>query len=93
MSVTERSYVIDVCPTCRAMVEVTKGGTWCGTCGTITAEGIEVAPVAPYQGAVAALRDLLEVAEDMRPYVPDYFAKKWDHDAGLARARAALGGE
>ena len=31
---------------------------------------------------------LLEVANDMRPYVADFFAKKWEHDEALERARA-----
>jgi hypothetical protein len=39
---------------------------------------------------LAAFQDLLEQAEDMRPYVPDYFAKKWHHDEALDRARAVL---
>lgn len=39
------------------------------------------------------LRLLLEAAEDMRPYVPDYFAKKWEHDEALARAREVLSTE
>jgi hypothetical protein len=38
----------------------------------------------------AAFVELLEVAEDMRSYVPDYFAEKWKHDEGLAVARAAF---
>lgn len=37
-----------------------------------------------------ALGDLLGVAEDMRPYVPEYIAVKWEHDEGLERARRAL---
>ena len=41
-------------------------------------------------GLREALTDLLEVAEDMRAYVPEYFATKWEHDEGLARAREAL---
>lgn len=41
----------------------------------------------------AALRDLYEDAQDMRSYVPDYFAKKWKHDEALARAATALGEE
>lgn len=40
--------------------------------------------------AVDAFKDLLEGAEDMRPYVSDYFAEKWGHDGYLERARAAL---
>ena len=39
----------------------------------------------------AALRDAVEGMADMRPYVEDYFAEKWGHDAYIARARAALG--
>lgn len=35
-----------------------------------------------------AFDDLLEVATDMRPYVPDYFAQKWHHDDDLEKARA-----
>ena len=38
----------------------------------------------------AALADLLEEAQDMRSYVPEYFAKKWKHDEALDRARAVL---
>ena len=37
-----------------------------------------------------ALTDALEGMLDMRPYVPDYFAEKWDHDGYIERARAAL---
>lgn len=40
-----------------------------------------------------ALQDALEGLEDMRPYVPDYFADKWDHDDYIDRARSALFGE
>jgi hypothetical protein len=39
-----------------------------------------------------ALQDLLCEAEDMRAYVPDYFAKKWHHDEALERAREVLRG-
>lgn len=33
---------------------------------------------------------LEETAEDMRPYVSDFFAAKWGHDEGLERARNYL---
>lgn len=31
---------------------------------------------------------LLDLAEDMRGYVPQYFADRWDYDASLERSRA-----
>lgn len=34
-----------------------------------------------------AFDELWEVATDMRPYVPDYFAAKWHHDRDLAAAK------
>lgn len=37
--------------------------------------------------------DLLETAEDMLPYVPEYFREKWGHDDGVARARLWLAEE
>lgn len=33
---------------------------------------------------------LEETAEDMRPYVSDFFAEKWGHDRGLERAHDYL---
>lgn len=38
----------------------------------------------------AAFNELLDGAEDMRPYVSDYFAEKWGHDEYLSNARAAI---
>jgi hypothetical protein len=35
--------------------------------------------------------DLLDVAKDMRPYVPDYFAEKWKHDEQINRADFVAG--
>jgi hypothetical protein len=35
-------------------------------------------------------RQLFEAAEDMRSYVPDYFAEKWGHDEALRAARKVL---
>jgi len=40
-----------------------------------------------------ALRDALEGLEEMRPYVSDYFAEKWEHDGYIERARNALNQE
>jgi hypothetical protein len=40
-----------------------------------------------------AFAELLEGAQDMRSYVPDYFANKWRHDEALGAARKALEGE
>lgn len=40
--------------------------------------------------ATDGLRDLLEGALDMRSYVPDHFAEKWDHDSYIERATAVL---
>lgn len=52
--------------------------------------------------ALASLRSILEsdagedeeaikeILHDMRSYVPDYFAQKWKHDEGIAKAEAAL---
>jgi hypothetical protein len=40
-----------------------------------------------------ALEDALEGMQDMRPYVAEYFADKWEHDAYISRARTALGQE
>jgi hypothetical protein len=39
--------------------------------------------------ALKALDAAIEVAVDMRPYVPDYFAKKWHHDEELAAVTEA----
>jgi len=36
------------------------------------------------------LEEAIEGMEDMIPYVPDYFRNKWNHDAFITRARAAL---
>lgn len=38
----------------------------------------------------AELAAALELAEDMRAYVPDYFAEKWKHDEGMERLRSAV---
>lgn len=38
----------------------------------------------------AALADLLEGAQDMRDYVPEHFARKWEHDEYMARAIRVL---
>lgn len=38
-----------------------------------------------------ALADALEGMQDMRPYVPEYFAEKWNHDTYIERAKTALG--
>jgi hypothetical protein len=40
-----------------------------------------------------ALADALEGMQDMLPYVPDYFQKKWCHQDYIDRARAALSEE
>ena len=40
--------------------------------------------------AIEGLRDLIETAEDMLPYVPTYFMVKWGHDGGVNRAKAVL---
>ncbi len=37
-----------------------------------------------------ALRDAHQGMIEMRPYVSDYFAEKWDHDGYIRRAKAAL---
>jgi hypothetical protein len=39
-----------------------------------------------------AYEELLDLAMDMRSYVPEYFAEKWKHDEGLSAAREALDG-
>ena len=39
---------------------------------------------------LGALKEALEGMEDMRAYVPDYFATKWGHDDAIARARDAI---
>lgn len=54
---------------------------WLDRCAELEAENERL------RGGFAAL---LEAAEDMRGYVSDYFAEKWDHDGELARARAVL---
>jgi hypothetical protein len=67
------------------------------------AEGIKVNGVDFYIGprptrrllaTVKALREGLEDAldgmRDMRPYVFEYFAEKWDHDAYIKRAEDLL---
>jgi hypothetical protein len=38
----------------------------------------------------AALADAVEGMEEMRGYVPSFFAQKWDHAGYVERARAAL---
>ena len=37
-----------------------------------------------------ALREAIDCMKDMRPYVSDYFAEKWNHDADIEKAVAAL---
>jgi hypothetical protein len=39
---------------------------------------------------IAALRDAKEGLEEMLGYVPEYFQHKWDHQAYIDRADAAL---
>jgi len=37
-----------------------------------------------------ALEDAVEGMEDMIGYVPEYFRRKWEHDAYIDRGRAAV---
>lgn len=38
----------------------------------------------------SVLSDAVDLAAEMRPYVPDYFADKWAHDDELERLRQTL---
>lgn len=51
------------------------------------------AAYAERDAARAALAEALDEMTDMLPYVPAYFATKWDYQSKLERLRAALTGE